>query len=174
MDDPYARPRAIPRALAAVAVGWAATAVHLACSVVVLFAAVGAEKGDNDGGAIVMGTAYLLVLTAALIMLPFGYFRVRRSLADGRVMISAAGVALMPGFLCCTGFIGFAGLTYQNVEDPDALRDSFALAGGLAAALACVALIAAIVYLWQPAVTRHFRQTFATARAPRPSAPGQW
>lgn len=174
MDDSYARPRAIPRALAAVVVGWAATLIHLACAIVVLFAFANEKKGDNDAGGIVMGIGYMLVLAVALILLPVGHHRVRRGLADGRVMVTAASVVLMPGFLCCTAVIGFAGMTYQNAQDPDAVRDTLALIGGLVSALACVALIVAIVYLWQPAVTRHFRQTLATAHAPRPNAPGQW
>ena len=174
MDDPYARPRAIPRALAAVAVGWGVTLLHLAAFVYVAFAMIRAQPGDNGTGTAFAAAAHMLILAAALIMLPIGAFRVRRGLADGRVMVTAAGVAPMPGFLCCTGLTGFAGMSYQNVEDPEPVRDTLALVGGLASGLACVMLIIAIVYLWQPAVTRHFRATLTLARSPRPSAPGQW
>ncbi|GIG71488.1 hypothetical protein [Phytomonospora endophytica] len=174
MEDPYDRPRAVPRALVAVAIGWGATLVHLVTFVIVLFAVVRAQPGDDGTGAAVVAVGNMLVLAAALVMLPIGAFRVRKGLGDGRVMVSAAGVAPMPGFLCCTSFVGFAGLTYQNVEDPDALRDSLAVVSGLCSGLACVALIAAIVYLWQPAVTRWFRANLTLVSGPRPSAPGQW
>ncbi|HEY1176908.1 MAG TPA: hypothetical protein VGF17_12180, partial [Phytomonospora sp.] len=132
------------------------------------------EPGDDGAGVALLAAGNILVLAGSLVMLPIGAYRVRKGQADGRVMISAAGAAPMPAFLCCASFVGFAALTYQDAADPDAVRDSLALAGGLCAALATVALIAAIVYLWQPAVTRWFRATATIVSGPRPSAPGQW
>ncbi|MEV0644805.1 hypothetical protein AB0I28_06040 [Phytomonospora sp. NPDC050363] len=171
MDDFSARPRAIPRALVAAVIGWVATAVHMSTFLIVI---IGFPDRRNPGDGRLLATLYVLLPLATLVLVPLGFQRLYRGLPDGRVLATVGGTAVLPGAMCCTAFIGFAAMSYQNVEYPEPVRDTLALVSGLASAGAAVAMVAVLLYLWQTPVTHHLRSPLARRRTPRPSGPGQW
>ncbi|GLZ80558.1 hypothetical protein Afil01_53650 [Actinorhabdospora filicis] len=186
MDARQSRPRSLRHALVVAPFAWAAILAHAAGFAVAWFGFADPSRGAGLGFAAVL---YVLVLVAALIVLPFELLRLHRGVAAGRVGATVAGLAAMPGFLCCSGFIGVAVLFRDGIERPEPLRDSMALLSGVAAGVAAATALLMVLYLWRSDVGRWLAPPLRAPRpaphsspapppppkdVPHPPAPGEW
>lgn len=182
MDARQSRPRSLRYALIVAPFAWAAILAHGAGFTVAWFGYADPSRGP---GITFAGGLYALVLAAALVMLPVELLRLSRRAAGGRVGATIAALAPMPGFLCCTGFIGVAVLFRDGIEKPEPLRDAMALLAGAASGAAAATAVLTALYLWRPDVSRWLaapvhvpRPAAPPARVaketPRPSGPGEW
>lgn len=170
--EPYARPGALRRGQAALAVGWAGLLAHA----VLIFLATFTITRHQRGNAFI-GLVYVLLLTAALVLIPIGARLLRDGRDDGRLFITGAGVAPLP-FLLVAATAGLLWALPRLATGHGWYVHSWAKAylawSALPAAVGAVGLLMAVLYLWQPGVTAYLRSPLSPGRMPHPKAPGEW